>query len=66
MGHPLEYTFVYSIFTDNSEGRWLNTSRIQEAEEAIQLNKCLVEKKKKTVFDIGKQSNECKSVSILS
>ena len=51
MGHPLDYTFVYSTFTDDSKGGRPNTSLTQEAEEASQPNKCLVEKKKRTVFN---------------
>ena len=62
MGHPLEYTFVYSTFTDDSEGRCPNTSRTRVAEEANQLNTRLVEKKKRTVFYIVKLLNKCKSV----
>ena len=66
MRHPLDYTFVYSTFTDNSEGRCPNTSLTQEAEEDYQLNTCLVEKKKRAVFTIVKLSNKCESVLILS
>ena len=48
IGHPLNYTLVLSTFTDDSEGRCPNTSLTQEAEEAYQLNTCLVEKKMRT------------------
>ena len=65
MGHPLEYTFVYSTFTDDSKGGCPRTSRTQGAEEANQLNTCIVEKKQRTVFNIVKLSNKCKSVFYL-
>ena len=65
MGHTLDYTFVYSTFTDDSESRCPNTSRTQEAEEANQPKKRLVERKKKTVFNIVNLPNKCESVSIL-
>ena len=66
MGHPLDYTFVRSTFTDDSEGRCPNTFRTREAEEANQLNTCLVEKIMKTVVNIVKLSNKCESVLTLS
>ena len=65
MGHPLEDAFVYSTFTDDSKGKWPKTSRTREAEEANQPNKRLVEKKKRTVFNIVKLPNKCKSVLTL-
>ena len=54
MRHPLEYNFVYSFFTDDSEGRCPKISRTRETEEAIQLNTRLVGRKKRSVFNIVK------------
>ena len=56
IGHPLEYTFVYLTFTDDSEGGCPKTSRTREAEKGSQPN---AEMKKRSVFNVVKLSNKC-------
>ena len=66
MGTLLSILPQYSTFTDDSEGGCPKTSRTREAEEVSQPNTRLVERKKRTVFNIVNLPNKSKSVLNLS